>query len=275
MSGELFVFKELLRSLEGKAWGLSLVAVIFLAMLLSSLVLLWLWIQPYGARLIAVPREEISEEQIDQLHKRLLSDPEIAQARYAFGIPGQSQGDLNHFEILVYPGVDLKAVIERLSGWSEFRKVTLPSSGSLGSLRAVVQSPWWPAMTTLSVLLGIALMYWALSLARKSFAGELKLLWLSGAAMRTIQLPFVLLGALYGFAGMLLLELLTYLPGPSNLFGPEEIAQMAVRGFLLGLAFAGVGAILGWLVAHTHTHKYPRPLRRSRMSASSAGVGPR
>ncbi len=277
MSSELFVSKELVRSLNAKAWLLSLAAVGLVALLSGVLALASLLIQPRSGeiRLIAMLRANISEEEINELHRRLLAEPEVLRSRYVLA-PASIRSS-GHFEISVKAEANLDGVMARLRSWGAFQEISSPASDSIiEELRAALLAPKlrWLVLAALAALLGSTLLviYAALAKARQGFVGELELLVLSGASPRTMQFPFVLLGALYGLAGALLVELILYgaqIWMDAALISPEALAHLGIRGFLLGLILAGLGGGLGRLVAQ----RYPSPLSRSRMSSSSAGVG--
>ena len=285
MTKELFMFKELLRSLQAKTWALSFAVVVAVAIFLGTLAFFSLLLQPAasgaGVRLIAVPHEDLSQADLADLHERLLSDPEIIQARYVFApaTAGARTGAPSRFEISLRSDSELPPVTERLRGWGTFQQVGPPGPDSLEAWRDWLNKPEkrWIALAILVSLFAIALMaiYGGLIAARRSFDGELELLELSGVPPQTLRIPFVLLGALYGLTGALLVGFLfdglRTLVMSSFRWFPElwestVIDQLGVHGFLLGLAFAGVAGCLGWLTVQ----KYPSPFSRSRISSSSS-----
>lgn len=288
MTKELFLFKELLRSLSARTWALSLAVVVIVAIFLATLSFFSLLLQPAasgtGVRLIAVPREELSQQDLANLHERLLSDPEITHVRYVFApaatnnTAGARNGTPSRFEISLRSDSELSPVAERLRGWGTFRQVGPPGPDSLEAWKGWLSKPEkrWVALAILASFLAIALfaIYGGLITARRRFAGELELLELSSMPLQTLRIPFVLLGALYGLTGALLVgfsfDSLRALLSSSLHWFPElwestVIDQLGVHGFLLGLAFAGVGGCLGWLTVQ----KYPSPFSRSRISSSS------
>lgn len=280
MTKELFIFKELLRSLPARTWVLALFIVVAVAIFLGAVALVSFLLEPaapgMGARLIAVPRDDLSQSDLNSLHERLLSDPEVVQVRFAFSPTAASR-----FEIVLRSDAQLASVSERLRGWGAFRQVGPPGPDSLETWRDWLQHPVkrWFALAGFLLLLVMTLLviYSGLIAARRNFAGELELLELSGVSPQALRIPFVLLGALYGLAGALLvgylLDGLRALLEFSSLWLPEPwerdvIEQLGVRGFLFGLALSGVAGILGWL----SVQKYPSPFKRSRISSSSADV---
>ncbi|OGF56857.1 MAG: hypothetical protein A2Z21_08725 [Candidatus Fraserbacteria bacterium RBG_16_55_9] len=291
MIKEFFMFKELLRSLHAKTWALSFAIVLAVAVFLGTLAFFSLLLQPAasgaGVQLIAVPREDLSQADLAELHERLLRDPEILQVRYVFAptvasnTASERKGAPSRFEISLRSDSELFAVAERLRGWGEFQQVGPPGPDSLEAWRDWLNKPEkrWIALAILASWLAIALfaIYGGLIMARRSFAGELELLELSGVPPQTLRVPFILLGALYGLTGALLVGFLfdglrALMISSFRLF-PElwestVIDQLGVHGFLVGLAFAGVGGCLGWLTIQ----KYPSPFSRSRINSSSADV---
>ncbi len=291
MTKELFIFKELLRSLPARTWVLALVIVVAVAIFLGVVALVSFLLQPaapgMGARLIAVPRDDLSQSDLSSLHERLLSDPEVVHVRFVFSSTAtnrstdEQQRTPSRFEIVLRSDAELASVSERLRGWGAFRQVGPPGPDSLETWRDWLQNPEtrWFALAGFLLLLAMTLLviYGGLIASQRNFAGELELLELSGVSPQTLRIPFVLLGALYGLAGALLvgylLDGLRALLEFSSLWLPEPwerdvIDQLGVRGFLFGLALSGVAGILGWLSAQ----KYPSPFKRSRISSSSADV---
>lgn len=280
MSKELFLLKELLSSMRLRAWVFSLVAVMVAAIFLGVLALLSLLVQPNasaaGVRLIAIPLEDLSQVELSELHQKLMDDAAIVQARYDVASLTAKNGE---FEITLSSTADPVSLSERLRGWGKFQHVGPPSADSLESWRAWLlhSEKRWIALVGLILLLGLALaaLYSGLSAARRSFAGELELLELSGVSSQTLRTPFALLGFLYGLVGALLvgfeLDGLRAVLAFARTSIPEiwestVLDQLGARGFLLGIAFAGVCGFLGWRTIQ----KYPNPFRRSRTSSSSA-----
>jgi len=289
MTKELFLLKELLSSLRLKSWLLSLVAVMTAAIFLGTLALFWLLIPLESSstvgQLLAIPREDLSQADLTSLHQRLLGDPDIVQVRYVFEptLPGnvedQKRSPRSRFEITLRSDAQTAAVLERLMGWDAFQSVAPPGPDSLEAWRDWLQRSQqrWIAWVGLALLFGLALfaLYGCLRAARRRFAGELELLKLSGVDHSTLRTPFALLGFLYGLTGALLVGFifdgLRILLALAFSWQPEFwestlIDQLGSRGFLLGLGFAGLGALLGWF----SLQKYPSPFRRSRISSSSA-----
>lgn len=284
MSESLFLLRELLRSMGPRAWGSAALAVVGLAALLGGLALTSLLLTPEPSHqeglLLAVPRGEPSQLDLDALYRRLMADPDVGQVRYRFAPPDSGE---SHFEIQLRANADLEAVIARLSAWDELQAVELPTPEPPGALKVLLLDPErrWIALAVLLTWGGLTLLLLYLSLlaARRSFAAELELLDLAGANPQTIRLPFALLGVLLGAAGTALLEgvligasawppLLSTVTGrlAPELGEPGALIQIALRGLFLGLLSTGLAGALGWLAAH----RYPRPLSRSRTSSSSA-----
>ena len=280
MSKELFLLKELLSSMRLKAWVFSLMAALAAAIFLGVLALVSLLVQPNvlgaGAQLIAVPLEDLSQVELTELHQKLMDDPAILQVRYDVASATAKNGT---FEITLSSTSDLASLGERLQGWGKFQNVGPPRGDSLESWRTWLlhSERRWITLAGLSLLLGLTLtaLYGGLIAARRSFAGELELLELSGVTPQTLRTPFALLGFIYGLVGALLvgfgLDGLRAVLAFARTSMPElwestVMDQLGARGFLLGLAFAGLGGLLGWF----SIQKYPNPFRRSRISSSSA-----
>jgi hypothetical protein len=275
MTRELFLFTELLRSLRAKTWILSLGAVVAVAIFAGTLALVSLLLHPgtpgWTTRLIAVPSPAFSQADLAALHERLLDDPAVAYVRYVFS-PETTGG----FEITLRSDSELVPLTERLQAWGMFEHVGPPREDSLAAWRAGWLNPEgrWITSALLLSLLGLTLLalYASLASARRSFAGELELLDLSGAPPPIRRAPFLLLGALYGLLGALLVHFAVdgawAALGFAELWEPERIDQLSLRSLLLGLAFVGVGALLGWLAVH----RYPSPFRRSRIRSSSVEI---
>lgn len=289
MNNALFVTKELLRSLNVGAWGLSLLAVGAATLFLGALGLFTFLMQPLAearveAELLAFPQEQLSQAQLDELYQRLRSDPAIVRVRYVFAPP--EEGAEGRFEITLRSDSDPSAVSARLQGWSDaFRAVRVPTPEPPGALRASIQDPQGRtiAIVAVAVLFGLSLLavYAGLTAARTRFAPELELLELSGAAPQIMTLPFVLLGSLYGltsavltalifyYGGRALLELPEFLSLLPELIRPGGITTLALQSLFMGLLFGGVGGLMGLLCAQ----RYPKPLSRSRIAASSVSAG--
>jgi hypothetical protein len=284
MSESLYLLRELLRSMGSRAWGSAALAVVGLAALLGSLALISLLLTPESSRredvLLAVPREELSQFDLDALYQRLMADPAVAQVRYRFA-PPDSGG--SHFEIRLRANTDVEAVIARLSAWDELQAVKVPTPEPPGALKALLLDPErrWIALAALLAWGGLTLvlLYLSLLAARRSFTAELELLDLAGANPQTIRLPFAFLGVLLGLVGTALFEglligasawppLLLTVTGylAPELGEPGALLQIGLRGLFLGLLSTGLAGALGWLAAY----RYPRPLSRSRISSSSA-----
>ena len=294
MNSALFVFWELLRSLKLRTWLLSALAIGLGALLLASLALITLLLEPEPAkredRLIAVPKENLSQSDLATLHQTLLADPSVFHVRYVFGeTAGQS-----YFEITLQPDVDPEEAQTRFRSWGVFQDVIRPQPESPGPLKALLLDPKGRWVTLggfglLTVAAFLALIA-AIASARREFAGELLLLERSGAHPQTIRLPFAFLGLLYGLASALSvavcafiaslafsLALRKFLPELSH---PGAFLQIGLRGVLLGVIYTGLSSLFGLLLAPRPlqplplVQRYPKPRKRSRMRASSSGVSP-
>jgi len=286
MNPPLIAFQELLRSLSGRAWGLAGLAALMTSLTVAAMVVVSLIADPAAppmqAQIYAVPEPELSQEQLGQLYDTLRSDPDIARARYRFGPPPSDlASDVEgHFVIALRAGVGASAALARLQSWGEIQRAIKPETSPnsarlwLGGNGALVGL----GLAVLTIVTFVCL-YSALREARTDFAGPIDLLHLAGVAPLTLRAPFVLLGALYGVIAVALLLAFT-LAGPlirwdraltslaPSLNAP--LATFGLRSLILGLAFGLVfGGVGGWSAP---AQRYPKPLSRSRISASSSGV---
>ena len=294
MSTALYLFRELLRSLSAKSWGMGLSAILATALVLLLLALGSRVLEPRPTPslegLIAVPRATLSQVELAELYRRLLADPDIAAVRFLVG-QGPQGGDgtkpLGSYHLTLRRGGVPEAVIERLLSWGVFVKVEKPQPEPPGLVRAWAERPLgrWLFPVSLLAAVGFALGLLALSLrsACRSFRAERELLELSGVDPAVIRKPFALLGGLYAALGALLAASLALLGGatlPSGAKGwiakalpellePGAFSQLGVRALLLGALLVGVGAGIGHLTARPH--RYPSPRSRSRISSSSSG----
>ena len=287
MTSELFLLKELLGSLKLKSWGLSLVAVVVAAIFLGVFTLFSFLIQPgssgTGVQVLAIPGKDLSQSDLAALHQKLLDDPDIIEVRFVLPTLSaeveEEKRSQSRFEITLRSDAQFSPVSERLMRWGTFQDIAPPGPDSLEAWRDWLQSSdrRWMAWTGLALLLGIALfaLHGSLRAARRCFAGELELLEILGIAPQTLRIPFALVGFLYGLAGALLVGfvfdglravLTLAFSWRPELWESTLIDQLGSRGFLLGLAFAGLGALLGWF----SLQRYPSPFKRSRISSSSA-----
>lgn len=288
MSGVGYAFKELIGSLDARAWAWSFAAVVGVVVLSGSLSLCSLLLEPEGTNaeftVLAVPHADLSQTELGALYRRLETDPAVARARYLFPSEGDSAAASGRFRIALHPGHDPEDVIARLRGWGAFREVAVPSSPPPGAVRAWLLNPdnRWGVLTGFSALFGLTLLaiYMGLRAARAGLAGELDLLRLAGVEPAVVRTPFVLLGGLYGLIGAIAVLLLSisggvWLSGPALSDDLPELAEthaltaLGLRGFVLGLILSLFGAALGRLAAPAQ--RYPSPLRRSRISSSEVG----
>jgi len=292
VNSALFVFWELLRALRLRTWLLSLLAIGLGALLLGSLALVTLLLEPEPAerdhRLIAVPEEGLSQSDLATLYQTLLADPAVLYVRYVFEEDlGQS-----HFEITLRSDADPEEVRAQLIRWGVFQEVIRPQPEPSGPLKAFLLDPRgrWGVLGGLALLAVSAFLalVFALASARRGFAGELLLLERAGAPPQTALLPFAFLGLLYGLGsalGVAALTLIASLAAGSALrtFLPElshpgDSLQIGLRGVLFGLIYMGLSGLLGLafapkpLRALALSQRYPKPRKRSRMRASSSGV---
>lgn len=287
MNPATIAFGELLRSLTPKSWGLAGLAVAITGLAVAAMVVVSLIADPSAPPMqtdvYAVPEPTLSQEAIGQLYDTLRADPDVAQARYRFGPPPidiDADGNPDGHFVLAVRADDPDATVARLRSWGEIQTVVEPET-SPNAARA------WLATNGVLVALGLAALallaigclYAALREARADFAGPIDLLQMAGAAPRTLRVPFILLGALYGALVVLLLILMT-LAG-SLLRGDQALVSLApslgaplttfglrslVLGVVFGLVFGGIGGL------SAPVQRYPKPLSRSRISASSSGV---
>lgn len=306
MSGSLYLFRELLRSLSPGSGLLAALAVGGIALALLLIALASLVLEPRSLPpqegLIAVPLGSLSQAELAEVHTRLLEDPDIAGVRFVFlkregtsgqtAAPGSPKGGegsrgLGAYRIALRRGASAEAVIARLVGWGVFERVEEPQPEPPGLVRAWVEGPPGRWLLLGGLLLGVAVALGLLGLslraAQRSFRAERELLELSGVDPAVIRRPFALLGGLYAALGALLAALLAagggrgLVPAPGSelaralpeLLEPGAFTQLGVRALLLGVVFVALGAGLGHLVARSY--KYPSPRSRSRTSSSSAG----
>ena len=290
MSTAMIAFQELLRSLTGRAWTLAGVAVLITALTVATLVGVSLIADPASppmqSQVYAVPDPDLSQEAIGQLLQTLRADPAVAQAGYRFGPPptdastNASTTAEGHFALALRADANPDAARARFQGWGELQSVVKPET-SPNAARV------WLADNGVVVGLGLGMLtlgsllclYAAVREARRAFAGPTDLLQMAGAAPLTLRLPFILLGALYGATAVIALILVT-LAGPIVQLGSAltslsptldaPLTTFGLRGLVLGaifgLVFGGIGALLA------PVQRYPKPLSRSRISASSSGV---
>ncbi len=286
MSPSTIAFRELLRSLTARAWGLAVAAILLTGLTVTATVVVSVIADPAAppmqSQIYAVPKAELSQDQIGRLYETLRADPDVAGARYRFGPPPTAPNrELEgHFVLSLRVDVSPDAALERLGGWSELQAVQKPERSPNAARVWLSNNGALVALgLTLLALLSLGCLYGALREARQDFAGPIDLLQMAGAAPSTLRVPFVLLGGLYGLSAVLLLMLLT-LAGPA--FGGDRsllalapslqapLATFGLRGLILGLVFGLVFGGMGALSAPVQ--RYPRPLSRSRISASSSGV---
>lgn len=286
MSPATVTFQELVRSLTARSWGLAALAILLTALTVAAMVVVSVVADPATStmqtEMYAVPDSELSQEQIGELYETFRADPDVAQAHYRFGPPPtapDSDRD-GHFVLALDPGANADVALQRLQGWGEIQAVQQPER-SPNAARVWLSNNGVLVGLALAALIVLAIgcLYGALREARSDFAGPTDLLQMAGAPPSTLRVPFVLLGALYGVFAVLAVLALT-LAGPLfrgddalNVLAPalnSPMATFGLRGLVLGLAFGLVFSGIGGLSAPVQ--RYPKPLSRSRISASSSGV---
>lgn len=286
MSPPTIAFGELLRSMTARSWGLAALAILLTTLTVVAMVSVSVITDPATSPVqtttYAVPNPELSQEQIGELYELLRTDPDVAQANYRFGPPPTApDSDTDgHFVLALDAGANVDAALQRLQSWSEIQTVQQPE-------RSPNAARVW--LSNNGALIGLALaaltlltlgcLYGAVREARADYAGPIDLLHMAGAPPSTLRVPFVLLGALYGATAVLALLALT-LAAPIfhgdealNALAPtldDPLVTFGLRGLILGLVFGLVFSGIGGLSAPVQ--RYPKPLSRSRISASSSGV---
>lgn len=285
MSSATIAFQELLRSLTGRAWALAGLAVVCTALTTGGFVVVSLVADPAAppmqTELYAVPEPALSQEEIGGLYDTLRADPDIAQARYRFGPPPDSDDNVEgHFVLALRVNVDPDAARSRLQSWSEVQAVIEPeTSPNAARVWLSGNSLWVGLGLALLAILTIIALFSALRQARLDFAGPIDLLQMAGASPPTLRGPFILLGALYGIAaigGFILCSLagpLVKLDQALASLAPAlraPLTTFGLRGLMLGVAVGLIFSGIGGLSAPVQ--RYPKPLSRSRISASSSDV---
>lgn len=286
MSPAAVAFQELIRSLTVRSWGLAALAILLTALTVTAMVVVSVIADPATStmqtQMYAVPDPELSQERIGELYGTLRADPDVAQAHYRFGPPPtapDSDRD-GHFVLALNVGADADATRQRLQGWDEIQAVQQPER-SPNAARVWLSHNGFLVGLALAALIVVAIgsLYGALREARTDFVGPIDLLQMAGAPPSTLRIPFILLGALYGVFLVLAILALTlaallFRGGEAlSVLAPALNAPMAtfgLRGLVLGLAFGIVFCGIGGLSAPVQ--RYPKPLSRSRISASSSGV---
>ncbi|MFB6285895.1 MAG: hypothetical protein ABEK03_04880 [Candidatus Bipolaricaulia bacterium] len=286
MSPAAVAFQELIRSLTVRSWGLAALAILLTALTVAAMVVVSVIADPATStvqtQMYAVPDPGLSQERIGELYETLRADPDVAQAHYRFGPPPtapDSDRD-GHFVLTLDAGADADATLQRLQGWDEIRAVQQPErSPNAARVWLSHNGPLVGLALAALIVLAIGCLYGALREARTDFEGPIDLLQMAGAPPSTLRIPFILLGAFYGMFLVLAILALT-LAAP--LFRGDEalkvlaptlnapMATFGLRGLVLGLAFGLVFSGIGGLSAPVQ--RYPKPLSRSRISASSSGV---
>lgn len=290
MSGVGLTFKQLVRSFHLKAWLCSAIAVASVALLSGAVALFSVLAEPGlptpRSEIYAVPGATLSQAQLGALYRKLQADPDVQRVRFLFADP--ANGEPGRFRLNLEPGSNPEAVMDRLTGWNELEQLTQPAPPPPGSVDGWLSQPQNRRGFLAGLLLLVAVVplaiYVGIAAARASFAGELEMLRLSGVDPVSLRAPFAVLGGLLGVSGALLIAVMGYvaaswLPAAAphwletavpELLEPGAVLSLGIRTVLLGLLIGLAGAGLGWLVSRGHAYKYPKPLSRSRISASSA-----
>ncbi|MCR4403777.1 MAG: hypothetical protein NUW06_00495 [Candidatus Acetothermia bacterium] len=219
------LLQELLRLLRRKGLGSLLVAWLLLVLFLALLDLFILagrgLEEVAGGELLVPLTPGLLPSKIDQLYLEIREWEEVAQVRFIFGeevraglvklsLPDLA-GDL--FRVQLRDPGEVASVKERLEKLPGVASVISYDRGALEGFFRTLGRLRWPLLALIVVLglLALIRLRAALRALITSFSGELRLLHLSGVARKTMGRPFVLLAALLGLGGGLLLTLGLYL----------------------------------------------------------------
>lgn len=231
-----YLFKELLRSVSGRATASRLSAFLiaggliflFLSLLAFSLLAGGELAGGPGGEVLALLEPALPERQIDQLYLEIRDWEEVAQIEFIFQEElTYARGGHRRLIAAGLPPADLFRVVppsrEELEILEE-KLTELASAGSgISQVLVLGQSPLQEALHAalggpmriiLLVLLGGLALFavrWALRGLIRSWHGELELLHLSGVSTKAMALPFILLGLLLGGGSGALLGVVLYL----------------------------------------------------------------
>lgn len=287
MNRGLYIVKEMIRSFQSKTWTLLLAGILLWAILFIALSLVSVLTQSQdtrqGARFWVIPQPSLTQSDLEGLHQRLSSAPEIFSARYVFSADSALDADaVDHFEITLRPGISPDSVMAQFQTWQGVQSVSLPIASNPGSFKTLVENPvnrdWLLGAGILLWLAGLLVVRWGMLAARRDFSGELELLELAGVNPRAVRAPFLILGGLIAVVNAILIGIFSFtllfwisiLSGSvlRELTEPGMIELTALRGVLLGLSTSGIVC----LVLGFFTYRYPKPFNLSRISSSSAAV---
>lgn len=268
MSTQLFIFGELLGTVRGKG-GALLAAVVLLILsflaLFSSFFLLGTPTKEESGSLLP-PGEVIvhlsprlSPEAVEKLYLKIREREEVRRINYLFA---QELEESRAGGILVIRTVEPQAfatLVEALGSVNGIMRIDSPVSSKKDVL--LLSTPLRIALLAGLVVSVVASLIVARHGFREllhSFAGEIRLMRLSGTAERAIQPPIIALGVLCGILASLVLILALYLLHSfavshpqavlrvaSGLVEPERVLTVSLLSLLLGLVIGGLVGVLG------------------------------
>jgi len=261
MSGYPFLLRELLGAVRAKSAVLLALAWFSLLLFLSSFALFFLFdAAPVDAspEVSGLAAEEVivrlsprlSAATIDALYLQIRDRPDVTHVNFQFEQEIDPEGTGGRFRILATSPADVDdiiASIHTISGVTEVTHGTLPA-GSGMLLSSAVRIGLLCALV-ISVTLGLLLSRRGFRALLESFAGEIRLLRLSGLSERQIQPPIVGIGVLMGLlAGLLLvvgLVIFRLVMGAEGIAAANAGLALAAEGKTLGI---GLGSLLLGLV---------------------------
>ena len=264
MSGYPFLLRELLGAIRTKSAVLLALAWLFLFLFLTSFALFFL----FGAAPVEAPPQNnglaadevivslsprLSAATIDALYLQIQDRPDVARINFQFEREIDPQGTGGRFRILATSPAavdEIVASVRTVNGVTEVAWGTSFAGGMI--LSAAVRIGLLCALV-ISVALSLLLSRRGFRALLESFAGEIRLLRLSGLSERQIQPPIVGIGVLIGLlAGLLLvvgLVIFRLVLGAEGTVAANAGLALASEGKTLGIGLGSLflGLVIGGL----------------------------
>lgn len=265
MSGYPFLLRELLGAIRTKSAVLLALAWLFLFLFLTSFALFFL----FGAAPVEAPPQNnglaadevivslsprLSAATIDALYLQIQDRPDVARINFQFEREIDPEGTGGRFRILATSPAavdEIVASVRTVNGVTEVAWGTSFAGGGM-ILSAAVRIGLLCALV-ISVALSLLLSRRGFRALLESFAGEIRLLRLSGLSERQIQPPIVGIGVLIGLlAGLLLvvgLVIFRLVLGAEGTVAANAGLALASEGKTLGIGLGSLflGLVIGGL----------------------------
>ena len=264
MTTFVFLFRELLGSIRSRSAVYLLMTGLLILVFLGSFASLFLFVSPAKEVVAKTPSEiriwlspRLATSQIDELYDTLRRRAEVEAIHYQFAQVVEQGQNGGLFVVSLAPGIPMDTFFSEIEATEGVMRVETPADSAAQQEVSLAASIRVALLLGLAISAGLSLISGRLGFRRllEDFAGEIRLLRISGIAQKAISPAIVALGLLLGLLSALLvvtaIALLHFsLAGNASVASVQliqggRVAVILVVDFLLGAIMGSLVGLLG------------------------------